>query len=50
MHEKDFFIRKAIGWVLREYSKTSPEVVRKFLDLNIGQLSRLSFSEARKYL
>jgi len=29
--EKEFFIRKAIGWALREYSKTAPEAVRGFL-------------------
>ncbi|MEC5148061.1 DNA alkylation repair protein [Chitinophaga sp. 212800010-3] len=27
----EFFIRKAIGWALREYSKTNPESVRKFV-------------------
>lgn len=27
----DFFIRKAIGWCLREYAKTDPEAVREFL-------------------
>ena len=29
--DKEFFIQKAIGWVLREYSKTSPEIVMAFI-------------------
>lgn len=45
---KDFFIRKAIGWILREYSKTNPEWVRDILK-NI-QLSPLSVREASKYI
>ena len=48
--EKDFFIRKAIGWALREYSKTAPEVVRAFLDTNRGALSGLSYREGTKRL
>jgi 3-methyladenine DNA glycosylase AlkD len=50
MHEKDFFIRKAIGWVLREYSKTNAEAVRMFIDTHRSQLSGLSIREASKYL
>ncbi len=49
MHEKEFFIRKAIGWVLREYSKTDPLVVRRFVDQYKNQLSPLSYREATKY-
>ncbi len=45
---KDFFIRKAIGWVLREYSKTNKEWVKNFIDTHI--LSGLSVREASKYL
>ncbi|MBE0640321.1 MAG: DNA alkylation repair protein [Bacteroidales bacterium] len=45
---KDFFIRKAIGWALREYSKTSPEAVIHFLN-NID-LSPLSTREALKVI
>jgi len=44
-HE-DFFIRKAIGWALREYSKTNPKSVKKFVSLNKGKLSPLSIKEA----
>jgi 3-methyladenine DNA glycosylase AlkD len=44
--ETDFFMRKAIGWVLREYSKTDPEAVRDFVSSHAGQLSPLSRREA----
>lgn len=49
IHEKDFFLRKAIGWVLREYSKTNPDFVRLFIH-NHPELSPLSLKEASKYL
>ena len=32
MHEKEFFIQKAIGWSLREYAKTNPVSVRNFVE------------------
>lgn len=44
----EFFINKAIGWSLREYSKTDKEWVRNFLKEN--KLSTLSVREASKYL
>ncbi len=50
LHEKDFFIRKAIGWVLREYSKTNPKSVKKFISLHQPRLSNLSIREGSKYL
>jgi 3-methyladenine DNA glycosylase AlkD len=49
-HEREFFIRKAIGWALREYSKTDPRRVRAFLKTNRQRLSNLSFAEASKHL
>lgn len=49
-HETDFFIRKAIGWALREYAKTDPEAVREFVDENFDRLSGLSRREATKNL
>lgn len=49
MHEKDFFIRKAIGWVLREYSKTNPQAVKQFIDTHRHSLSTLSIREGSKY-
>ncbi|MBS1955061.1 MAG: DNA alkylation repair protein [Cyanobacteria bacterium SZAS-4] len=49
-HEKEFFIRKAIGWALREYSYAAPNAVRKFLDKNQNVLSPLSLKEGAKQL
>ena len=49
-HEKEFFIQKAIGWVLREYSKTEPEIVRSFIEDNASVLSNLSKREGMKWL
>lgn len=50
LHEKEFFIRKAIGWALREYAKTDPETVRAFTSANRDRMSGLSYREATKYL
>ena len=44
----DFFIRKAIGWCLREYAKTDPEAVRGFLAQEKGRFAPLSVREALK--
>jgi len=49
-HETDFFIRKAIGWALRDYAKTSPDSVRAFVSDREADLSRLSVREATKHL
>ena len=49
-HETDFFIRKAIGWNLREYAKTDPDWVRTFVAEHADQLSGLSKREALKNL
>ena len=46
--EKDFFIRKAIGWALREYSYADPSAVKLFLDTHRARLSSLSIREASK--
>ena len=43
---KEFFIRKAIGWILREYAKTNPDWVQAFVDTH--ELSGLSKREALK--
>ena len=48
--EKEFFIRKAIGWALREYAKTEPDAVRTFALEHRDRLSGLSFREATKHL
>jgi len=44
--ETVFWIRKAIGWALREYGKVQPDAVRKFIDAH--ELSGLSVREAKK--
>ena len=49
-HEKEFFIRKAIGWALREYARTEPEEVRAFLAEHRDRFSGLSLREAAKHL
>ena len=45
----EFFLRKGIGWALREYSKTDPGWVTAFVDAHPG-LSTLSRREALKHL
>lgn len=48
--EREFFIRKAIGWALREYSKTNGAWVRWFVAEHEGVLSPLSKREALLWL
>ncbi|MCX8453007.1 DNA alkylation repair protein [Paenarthrobacter ureafaciens] len=50
MDDKEFFIRKAIGWALREYSKTDPGWVKAFAEENASRLSPLSAREALRLL
>jgi 3-methyladenine DNA glycosylase AlkD len=50
MDHKDFFVRKAIGWALREYAKTAPEAVRSFVRAHEARLAPLSVREALKNL
>ena len=46
----EFFINKAIGWALRDYSKTNPEWVKNFIEKNKEKMAKLSIREASKYL
>lgn len=46
----EFFINKAIGWSLREYSKTNPAWVSKFVDIYKDKMDNLSIKEASKFL
>ncbi|MDR1238857.1 MAG: DNA alkylation repair protein [Treponema sp.] len=48
--QEEFFINKAIGWSLREYSKTNPRWVKNFLTRHQARLSPLSLREAGKRL
>lgn len=44
----DFFIRKAIGWSLRQYAWTDPREVKRYVSANAARLSPLSIREALK--
>ena len=46
----EFFINKAIGWALRDYSKTDPKWVAGFIAIYRNELSALSIREGSKYL
>lgn len=48
--QDEFFINKAIGWSLRDYSKTNPEWVRGFIEKHKKDMAPLSIKEASKYL
>lgn len=48
--DTDFFLRKAVGWALREYSKTDEAAVRAFVADHDKELSGLSKREALKWL
>ena len=50
LDEKEFFIRKAIGWVLREVSKNRPKLVYDFIRAHKGEMSGLTLREGAKYL
>lgn len=50
LDEKEFFIRKAIGWVLRDTSKRRPELVYAWLKPRKHRASSVSLREAVKYL
>lgn len=46
----EFFINKAIGWSLREYSKTNRKWVRNFIEKYKDKMSKLSIKEGSKYI
>ena len=50
LEEKEFFIRKAIGWVLREISKRDPAWVTAWLRPRAERCSGVTWREAVKYL
>ena len=47
--QTEFFINKAIGWSLRDFSKKNPKWVRDFINKYSEQLSPVSLREASKY-
>ena len=48
--DRDFFIRKAIGWALRDHARVAPDWVRAFVDAHDRELSGLSRREATRHL
>lgn len=46
----EFFINKAIGWSLRDYSKTNPNWVKDFLSKYENKMDKVSLKEAYKYI
>ena len=48
--DREFFIRKAIGWALRDFARQDPAWVRAFVDRHADRLSPLSYREATKHL
>ncbi len=50
LEDTEFFLRKAIGWALREYSKTDAEIVIDYVARNSDRLSGLSKREALRKL
>jgi 3-methyladenine DNA glycosylase AlkD len=49
-HGREFFIRKAVGWALRQHARTDPAWVRAFVAAHEDRLSGLSRREALKHL
>lgn len=50
LEEKEFFIRKAIGWVLRDTGKRRPELVERWVRPRTGRISGVTIREAVKPL
>src|SRR5262249_40691403 len=50
LDSKDFFLRKAIGWALRQYAWTDPNEIRRYVRHHQDRLSPLSKREALKNL
>jgi len=50
LEEREFFIRKAIGWVLREAGRATPQRVVDFLMAHLNEISGLSLREAVEHL
>jgi 3-methyladenine DNA glycosylase AlkD len=50
LDSQDFFLRKAIGWALRQYAWTDPAEIRRYVRAQHDRLSNLSHREALKNL
>lgn len=49
-HGREFFVRKAVGWALRDYARTEPDWVRAWVDAHAPSMAGLSVREATKHL
>ena len=47
---REFFLRKAIAWALREYAKTNPDVVIAYITKNADRLSTFTKQQAVRLL
>ena len=50
LSSEEFFIRKACGWALRQYSKTNPAAVKEYIDVRRPLMSGLTLREGSKYI
>ena len=50
LNHTEFFVNKAIGWALRDYSKTNPRWVKYFIEKYKNNMVPLSIREASKYI
>jgi 3-methyladenine DNA glycosylase AlkD len=50
LDEREFFIRKAIGWVLREISRRDPDWVARWTQDHLAEMSGVTFREAVRRL
>lgn len=50
LDEREFFVRKAVGWVLREAGKRQPELVHAWLGPRLDRVSGVTFREAVRWL
>ncbi|MGD9897554.1 MAG: DNA alkylation repair protein [Calditrichaceae bacterium] len=50
LKEENFFIRKAIGWTLREWAKNQPTKVMEYVEKNKTLMSGLTYREATKHI
>ena len=47
---REFFVQKAMGWALRDYARTGPGEIRRYVGANGSRLSNLTRREALKNL
>ena len=50
MGHREFFVQKAMGWALRDYARTDPSEVRRYVAANVSSLPGLTRREASKNL